>query len=69
MMHPTAFRVTLLVSSAFLVIVAVWISAARLAARVDTHRLTVAEENGILQTAAHRAQTTPPVSAGRKEHP
>lgn len=56
--HPTALRLAVLVTGAFIAVIAVWVTVGRLAARVDTHVLSPNEEHQILRE-----------STGRKERP
>lgn len=54
MIHPVALRLGLLVTAVFLVIIAVWVTVFSLSGRVDTHRLTPAEEAQVLQRRGDR---------------
>jgi len=46
--HPVAVRLFAAVTAVFLVIIAVWVVVIRLAAEVDTRRLTPVEEAAVL---------------------
>ncbi len=54
MMHPSAFRLTLGVLLAFLLVIAVWVTAFALSRRVDTRTLTPAEEAALIERKGGR---------------